>query len=761
MKRPLFVSAIFFMLGIIFSQANYLFCIVIFFALFYIYFKHGIKTMLIFFTIFSCGLLRVQFSQNVLDLPSKNITIEGVVKNIAALKNYNRAMVKVNYLGKKFNVQAYFSDNNIFVGDKIILKGKFILPQPRRNPGGFNEKNYFRTKSIAYKIFPVSVKNCGQQNYFIYTLEKFKNNLGNVYDIIFQSKEAGILKAMIIGEKSEIDDYTSQLYKSAGIYHILAISGLHISIIALLVNYLLKFIFGKRNSCILCILILCLYCLMTGANVSTVRAVIMATVIIVGQLIYRESDLLTSLSFCSLLLMLFNPFCIFDIGFEYSFGAVFGIAVFTEPIDRGLMLIGLKFLAIKFFRANKFFAASIAASLITYLVNAYYFFYFTPYSIFINLFVLPSIALIVALGFIVGFIGLINLHLASFISAPILILLWFYEKLCEIFTLLPFSKILTGHVNLFFVSLYLMWLFLFISFLIGRPMKKYFYIFSSFFIFCIAIVFIIPKPTQITMLDVGEGDCFVINCGKVFVIDGGGKRTQDIGNNTGQNILIPFLDYKAKNFIDAVFISHSDADHITGIIELLESKRVGKIFLPQKFSDDELAQKLFAQAKKFSIPIEYLKAGDILSDKKFYFQCIYPFENTVANSNNDSSLVLKLHLPKTKILFTGDIEKDAEHEILSENISADILKLAHHGSKTSSTLEFLQKVNPTLALVSTGVNNYYSHPSDEVVQRLKDLNIELFDTAQCGAVTIKFLNDKIKISSELNFNEKIFFNKVK
>ena len=132
---------------------------------------------------------------------------------------------------------------------------------------------------------------------------------------------------------------------------------------------------------------------------------------------------------------------------------------------------------------------------------------------------------------------------------------------------------------------------------------------------------------------------------------------------------------------------------------------------------------------------------------------MYPFENTKAENNNDTSLVLKLNLEGKDILFTGDIEKNAEQEILlsNENISADILKLAHHGSKTSSTLEFLKKVNPSLAIVSSGVNNSYGHPSKEIVQRLQDLNIPLINTAQSGAVAIKFLgSDKIKIIAQIN-----------
>lgn len=777
MKRPLFICVLFFILGIVLSQlTNFIFAVgIIFSALIFIYYKYGIKSMLLFFVIFFCGVGRTQFSKTLLpdEFINKNIKITGIVKNITPIRNYHRAIVKTlnfetgdgNSIEKSFNIQVYFSDDKeqfANMGEKITMSGKLLLPSKKRNPGGFDEENYFRTHLLFYKMFPNKIENGQIENHLLYHLEQFKNNLGDVYDTIFQSKEASIIKSMIIGDKSDLDDYTSELYKTAGIYHILAISGLHISIVALAFNFLLRFLCSQKTSGFISILLLILYCIMTGSSVSTVRAVIMASIIIIGDVIYRERDLITSLSFAALMLLMYNPFYIFDVGFEYSFGAVFGIATCNFAIKRGFSLAALKIPELNLFLKNRFvekyFSASIAASLFTFAVTLYYFYYFTPYSIFVNLFVLPNISLVVILGFAVGIIGLFCIELASFLSAPIFLLLRFYEKVSKIFIALPFSKILVGHVNFVFIIFYLVWIFLLIYMLSNFnekfiSVKKYFACYSIAFAFCIAVAIFFPKTSEIVMLDVGQGDCFVVNSVQTFIIDGGGKRTQDIGNNTGVNILVPYLDYKAKNYVDAVFVSHSDADHIIGIIELLSKKNVGQIFLSEKISDDDLAQKLILEAEKFSVPICYLKSGDDLKFNKADFCCLYPFENTKTENNNDTSLVLKLNLEGEDILFTGDIEKNAEQEILlsNENISSDILKLAHHGSKTSSALDFLKKVNPSLAIVSTGVNNSYNHPSKEIVQRLQDLNIPLINTAQSGAVAIKFLgHGKMKIITQIN-----------
>ena len=295
MKRPLFISVLFFILGIIFSQSkNFLFSIgIIFFALIFIYRRYNLKAMFLFFIIFFCGIGYTKFFNQPLpdDILDKNIKIIGVVKNLTAINNYHRAIVKTIEIesdfdfstNKRFNIQVYFSDKKnqfVNVGEKVILLGKLNLPNKKRNPGGFDEENYFRTHKISYKIFPTKIINGQIENYLLYCLEQFKTNLNNVYEIIFNSKEAAIIKSMITGDKSDLDDYTSQLYKTAGIYHILAISGLHISIIALLLNYILKFILDSKVSGIISILLLILYCIMAGASVSTIRAVIMAIVII-------------------------------------------------------------------------------------------------------------------------------------------------------------------------------------------------------------------------------------------------------------------------------------------------------------------------------------------------------------------------------------------------------------------------------------------------------------------------------------------------
>ncbi len=761
------------MLGIIFSQANgflnfILYVFISLSALIFIYLKHGIKVMLIFFVVFILGLMHGNISlflhKEEIDA-GKNKNICGEIKNITEVKNYNRALVK---LENNFYLLAYIKkDYEINPGDKINLTGNLISAQKKRNPGGFDEEKYFLMKKILYKMFPKKINNLGRKNYFYYYLAQIKNKLASVYDFVFDEKEAGILKAMLLGDKSDLDENISELYKTTGIYHVLAISGLHVSIVAVILNFILRFFLDKKTASGILILFLFFYLLMTGESISMMRAFIMFDLFLIANLFYRESDLLTSLGFAGIIILFLNPFSIFDMGFEYSFGSVFGIACFSQKIERGLVLLNLKFNWIKLLLENyfinkfidfkKYLSASIGAMLISNIITGFYFFYFAPYGFIANLFILPNMAFLILFAFLIGIIGLVNLNLAFFLSWPIVFLLKFFELVCKIFVRLPFAKILVGNINIFFVCLYFVWVYLLIWMLNSFKekflrAKKYFLRFSFGFIVLILICVLWPRNPEIIMLDVGQGDCFVIDCKNILVVDGGGKSTQEIGNNTGKNILVPFLDYKAKNFVDAVFVSHSDGDHVIGIIELLENKKVGKVYVSEKNFEDELYKKLIDVAREKNVEINYLRSGDSLANKNFILDCIYPFEKSKPNSNNNASLVLKLNLLGKKILFTGDIEKEAEQEILKYNnldLKCDILKLAHHGSKTSSSLNFLLKANPEFAIVSTGVNNIYSHPSKEVVERLNKLNLDLINTAESGAVRIKILNDGFEIIRQI------------
>ena len=297
------------MFGIIFSQANsfinFVLCLLIALSVFiFIYLKYRIKVMLVFFTVFVFGVIYTRanfYFYKVKAVEKKNNVVIGEIKNVDEIKNYNRALIK---LDNNYYLLGYIKkDLEIMTGDRIELTGDLIIGQKKRNPGGFDEEKYFMTKKILYKMFPKKIVNLGRSNYFYYLLAQIKNKLANVYDLIFEPKEAGILKAMLLGDRSELDKNISELYKTAGIYHVIAISGLHVSILALILNFILRAIFNKKIASGILILFLFCYLLMTGQSISTMRAFIMFSLFLIANLVYRENDLLTSLGFSGIIIL--------------------------------------------------------------------------------------------------------------------------------------------------------------------------------------------------------------------------------------------------------------------------------------------------------------------------------------------------------------------------------------------------------------------------------------------------------------------------
>jgi competence protein ComEC len=803
-KRPLAVACVFFITGLILALVNISLLSIIVASIVItsiIIAKNSNKELILLLLLsFVFGFFRVKVSNKLLpdNINLNSMRITGIIKHISHTKNYKRMIIKsISFenknllINKSIKLQAYISksDQTIFyVGDEIILEGKLILPEPKRNPGCFDEQKYLSSCGVSYKIYPDKINYLRKYDYLSSYLYKFRNKISEIYDYIFLKENAAVVKSIILGDKDDLDYNIKNLYKLAGIYHILAISGLHISIVALYINFILRFLFNRITSNIILLTILSLYCIMTGNNISTIRALGIFFLLSLSEMLYRERDLLTSLSFVAMCMLIHDPFIILNISFEYSFGSVLGIILFAEPIEYFIDIIYLKintFVSkqcfqkvsykkrydfIKFFLdiidrliecklIKKSFAASLAVSIVTYPITIYYFYYFTPYSILINLIIVPTMSFMLIMSIIVGIIGVVNLQLAKIISIFVVLLIKLYNFCCKIFVSLPLAKILVGAISIYTVLIYSIIVFIWLYIVTNTYNKNHLIKYKKHFALAVIILAsiniiyrVIPKTPEVTILDVGQGDCFVINSSnQTYIIDGGGKSNQEIGNNTGANILIPFLDYKAKNNIDAVFITHEDADHIIGIIELLGNKHINQIFMTEQMSkklqSNELTQQLASHIEKFHIPVSFLSFDDVLSNKNIRFECIYPYKTTHINANNES-LVLKTKIKDTDILFTADIEQQAEDDILKHhtNIKANILKLAHHGSKTSSKKEFIKKVDPEIAIVSAGKNNFYKHPSKETLKTLEEQHIPLFNTAKSGAIVIKINNNNaIKI----------------
>jgi len=335
------------------------------------------------------------------------------------------------------------------LGQQITVVGDLHPLSGARNPGGYNQFQHLRSQKVDATIWAERVYLGEVRLSLTVMLRTMRDRLAAVYDELLPPREAAIIKSMILGDRYELDrDLTGQ-YRRMGIFHLLSISGLHVGILMMALNAVLGMFWSDRKSGIIVLIVMILYCLMTGASPATVRAVTMGGVLIFGKILYRRYDLLTAASWAGVALLLYEPLFVFNVGFQLSFVAVFGIGLLTAPVDR--LLAKLRFPKWGQFRSG--LAVNIAAVASTYPVFAFHFYEIPLYSIVGNIIIAPTTTIILVAGVVIGLLGLVWTAGATFIAGTVYYILWFYEISSYFFSNLPFSMVLTGGGNLLVAGL--------------------------------------------------------------------------------------------------------------------------------------------------------------------------------------------------------------------------------------------------------------------------------------------------------------------
>jgi len=648
---------------------------------------------------------------------------------------------------KSMRVLAILPESdNIETGDGAILRGKLENLDGARNPGAFNEYIYYKTRRVQYKCFPdVERVFCHNALPFSQALYAWRQRVAHVYDTVLPPEEASIAKAVILGDKTDIDGSTTRLFQSVGVSHILTISGMHISVISLIIYGLMGMFLDKRRAGVINLALLIVYCLFAGAGVSIIRAVVTAGVVIAGEILFRDRDMQSSVGFAAVCMLLYEPLYLLDIGFQLSFSAVFGIAILTGPVER---LLG-RFIFIPV-TARRAASGSLAVTIGILPAMLFHFYAVTPYAFFANLIILPTTSVLVAAGVVTGCLGLFWINAAEFAVGAMYFLIRFYLSVCKLFQRIPGAQILTGCPGLWLTAAMALAILLFAYWFGARPgqMKKRGYLFAVSLCLCavLAVIHSRPPEFEVTMLDVDQSDAFVIRQGgHVFVLDGGGLPNARPGSGTGDRVVVPYLNYLGVNRVDGVFVSHMDNDHAGGIIELLPQKRVAHVYLSYTVErGNEHYRALSGSCAELGVPISYLSKGDGLETGDFRINAVYPSKGD-SGKGNESSLVLQFFYKRASVLFTGDIDDTVERRL--EFASPTVLKLSHHGSKYGNGEDFIRKTAAPFALVSTGRRNVYGFPAPEVTGRLRDLNIPLYNTAETGAVTLSYKNGRYVIET--------------
>ena len=758
-----------------------------------------IAIIIIFFIIsnFTVQILNQKYENLYSNLEEVNVLAKvidnGHKKEYSTVYKIKIEAINNNY--KYANTNLYLKINNhlninLQYGNKIQIQGIYIEPEMARNYKGFDYCKYLKTLKIygtvkANKI-KIIEKNTNNSLFFISNTMFLESK--QQLEQTLSSEHANLLLGILFGYTDEISEQNKEAFKSSNLSHILAVSGMHISYIILATTIVVTKTCGKRISPVITIIFIFVYMCITNFSPSVTRAGIMAIIVLIAKITHNKNDICTSISLSLLIILIWNPYLISNAGVLLSYGGTIGILLFQKTIKKIFNNVKSKSKFYKY-KANKIcikiidyiqdiLAVSISAQLIiapitTQIFNTY------GVTFFITNFL---VSLIIGPIIIIGFLFIISSILYQQFSHSIILnlilklihkifkfsiqkLLFLLTQVSKMGKVLPFSNIKVVTLPIWLIIVYYIVILIF-NLIYKIKYKKVLSAFDKRVInwknlikhriiknrqkiIVLTIVSIIilcaiknsSNNLKIHFIDVGQGDSTLITTpnGKNILIDGGGDDNYDVG----KNILLPYLLDRGITKIDCMIISHFDKDHVGGLLIILEEIKVDKVIIGKQYQNSEQYEKFLQIIKNKRIQVKQVLKGDKINiEKDVKINILFPEkELIIENSLNNNSLVFKLEYKEFSALFTGDIEKIAEEKLIklykkNNILKSDILKVAHHGAKTSTTQKFLDAVLPQISVISVGKNNLYGHPSIDTIKRLEDLNIEIYRTDKCGEITI-------------------------
>ena len=719
--------------------------------------------------------------------PEENITVEGIIISNQEEREYkNRYKLKVlevNHSDTYKSTEIYIEvkkDILFEYGDKVRLQGEFRKGSEQRNTGGFDYQLYLKSIHIygTLKVEKYQKISSNNTNWIEKSIHTIKVAITNNIETVLEKEEAQIVKGLILGDTTELQEELKEKFQVANISHVLAVSGMHIIYIIIGIEVIFKKWLGKRQVKYVVIFGLVFYMALTGFTSSIVRAGIMGIMNMFAFLVYRKNDIWTAIAISLGIILIQNPYALTGVGLQLSYLGTIGIILFHKNIKQ--YLDNMKWINnhIEIKRSKRIFkiienlkemiSVTLSAQMMILPIMLYHFHIIGIYFVITNILVSIIIGPIMFLSIIFIFGTFIHLKFSQFIS---IFLSFGIKGLIQISHLsnLPFSKIYVPTPSILGIIIY------YIVILVGNQIyvvytgkhlnstqkrvknlialmkyklyekkkktKKIYqkifqekngkaFIVRTYKVILLMIfltgIYQFPKDLEVHFLDVGQGDaCFIITPNhKTILIDGGGSTSSSF--DVGKDTLIPYLLDRGYTKLDYVFISHFDQDHVGGILSLLEELKVGQIFVSKQEEESENYEEFLGRVKEKNLQVREVKKGDKITIGDVTFHILWPIEKQIEeNQLNNNAMVMKLQYKEFSMLFTGDIEEVAEKKILDtynndlDILKATVLKVAHHGSKSSSTEEFLKAVNSKVAIIGVGESNMFGHPSDVVLERLQ------------------------------------------
>ena len=722
---------------------------------------------------------------------NKNSINNELIDNKEDITNEN---IKELFNNKKFLLDVKIKEYNrkLEYGDVIEFNGTYNKPSLQRNYEGFDYSLYLRTQKIygTFECSKISVVSKNKGNLIKKIIISFKEYIKSILMANLNEEEANLCVGLIIGDRTNLTENIEEDFKISNLTHMLAVSGSHFAYIILALTYISKLLRRKRIGQVFMLVIILLFMNLTGNTGSVVRSGIMAFFTILASMLYRKADLWTNMAIAILIQIIINPYIIFDIGVQLSYGGVIGIALFNKSISNIIEYVICKINTklesykilngkvsintikqkynkkinckenkkksnqlIKYIKESV--SVTISANIVIIPIMMLYFNTISLSFVISNLLAGAILGIIIIYAFILIFLSILFHSFISPLFNLLNILLKLLIFIAHICSLIPFSKTYVVTPNLVFIII------LYSSIYLLSKRKYYKKVLIIITLIAIILNFIFPiitskrKDLEINFIDVGQGDSTLIRVNnKSILVDGGGSsygETFDVGEMT----VFPYLLDRGINRLDYVIISHFDSDHCQGLNFIMENMKVENAIISNLGQESNEYETFINLAKMQGTNLIFVKIGDNIKIGNASINVLFPEDSLIIdNEKNNNAIVFKFIWKDLSMLFTGDIEEKAESRILNiyaNNLSilqATILKVAHHGSKTSTTKKFIEAVKPKIALVGVGEDNNFGHPNIGVLERLENIGCKIYRTDKCGEITIKY-NRKLKINTKI------------
>lgn len=677
------------------------------------------------------------------------------------------------------------------VGAVIEAAGSLERLQPPGNPGEFDSSAYYGCQGIYYSMWGEELRALSVPDFsFGEMVLSVRETVTEGLFRITGPETAGVLAAMVFGDREALPEETGISYRITGVTHILSVSGLHFSMLgSALFGLLLRLRVRQAAAAGTAAALMGFYCLLTGGQAAAVRAFIMFGAMLGARLLRRSYDLLSALALAAILLLLGQPGYLFYSGFQLSFAAVLGIGTVYPVLRRFLpkwcgrekaCRAGAGRRKVK--KALKTLAESVlswgAVTAATQPLVCFWFYEVPVWSLPVNLLLLPTMNLVMISGMAGGLAAMVWPALGKILVFPAAVCLRGYDFLTGAVRFLPGAAWICGQPEIWQAALFYAGLTVCVLLLkaylrkreerqgnrespgharLGKGRKgrrerlRLLSGAAAVMVLSCAVLFRRQYPEfSLTALDVGQGDCLVLNRGGnlCYLVDGGSSSEK----NAGKYRILTYLKQQGIGTVEGIFLTHPDEDHMNGILELLEmiagretSLTVKQIFLPEWMKESEEERPVREGAARAGVPVRYLKRGDGLTAGELRVKVLYPPEGEMV-SGNEGSLTLLVSYGAFDALLTGDLEGKGETEAAELAGQCDYLKVAHHGSKNSTGEQFLEATAPKICVISAPERSLYGHPHPEVLERMENAGGDWYQTGLEGAVTAEVRDGEVLVT---------------